>query len=162
MTGPGDQSAPCVSPDGHWILYLEYRGAEGGAEEVTRVMRLPVAGGPPEKVFDTQATAQFRCATPPATLCVVSASDGAETVFAEFDPLQGLGGELARVSAGKVPAWDLSFDATRLAITRTIARDSHALAAGRLYPRHQVGSRAPGHERGLDCGRNRLVRNRLE
>ncbi len=116
VTGPGDQSAPCVSPDGHWILYLEYRGAEGGTEEVTRVMRLPVAGGPPEKVFDTQATAQFRCATPPATLCVVSASDGAETVFAEFDPLQGLGSEVARVSAGKVPVWDLSFDATRLAI----------------------------------------------
>jgi eukaryotic-like serine/threonine-protein kinase len=116
VTGLGDQYMPRVTPDGQWILYLESRREEAGGEGVTRLMRLPVAGGPSEKVFDTQAVAQFRCAVPPATRCVLSTSDGAETVFTEFDPLRGTGSELARVSAGKLPVWDLSFDATRVAI----------------------------------------------
>ena len=116
VTGPGDQVAPCASPDGRWILYMEIRRNEGDTGEITRLMRMPVAGGPPERVFDTQRTAQFRCATRPATLCVASNSDGTATVFTEFDPLQGLGRELARTTAGTLPLWDLSPDGTKVAI----------------------------------------------
>jgi Tol biopolymer transport system component len=119
VTGPGDQSAPAVSPDGRWVLYLERKEGEAGAEQKTRVMRMPVAGGPPERVFDTQATASFRCAASPAAVCVLSTSSGTETVFTSFDPQKGLGREVARVSAGTLPAWDLSPDGVRLAILIT-------------------------------------------
>jgi len=117
VTGPGDQSWPLVTPDGAWILYLDVVGAGDHASNPTaRLMRVPVDGGPAEKVFDTQAAAQFRCARAPASLCVVSAKDGAETVFTAFDPMHDLGRELTRVPAGSQPtSWDLSPDGTTVA-----------------------------------------------
>lgn len=119
VTGPGDQSAPLVTPDGAWILYLDVAGAsDHDSGRTARIMRVPVDGGPAENVFDTQPAAQFRCARAPASLCVVSTKVGAETVFTAFDPQHGLGRELTRVPAGSEPtSWDLSPDGTTVAFT---------------------------------------------
>ncbi len=130
VTGPGDQSWPCISPDGRWILYEDLGSASAGNPAPTaRLMRLPVAGGPPEAVLDMQPTAGYCCAAHPApgatraSLCVLSEMQGADMVFMAFDPLLGRGRELTRVRAEVGSPWDLSPDGAALAI---VVQDSVA------------------------------------
>jgi hypothetical protein len=61
VTGRGDQYAPMLSPDRAWILYAE-QDAAGQVPTSTnaRLMRIPVTGGPVEKVLDIHGLATFR------------------------------------------------------------------------------------------------------
>ncbi len=84
-----------VSPDGRWVLYSEAFLAEGGRLHGSRVMRLPLNGGPPRLVYEsTQAELQdYPCARSPASVCVVIEADHDErrlTVSA-LDPVNGKG-----------------------------------------------------------------------
>jgi hypothetical protein len=100
-------------------------------------MRMPAGGGPPEQILETAGNwgrgdagvfvdgdycwsyPDFRCspAARPAP-CVISEADGVDqTVFTAVDPLRGRQGEVARVALpAQFVAWDLSPDATRLAV----------------------------------------------
>ena len=145
VTGPGDQSGPLVSPDGAWILYLDVAGTnDHDANQTARLMRVPIDGGPAEKVFDTQPVAQFRCARAPASLCVVSTRDGAETVFNAFEPLHGLGRELTRVPAESGPTyWDLSSDGTDMAFVASVMPPVIRTVSLRDGATHDVAITAP-------------------
>ena len=117
VTGPGDQFGPRMSPDGAWILFKDggvapFKPASQGA----RIMRMPVTGGPPEKVLDTQASATIRCGLRAGGPCVLSELDHGQMVFTAFDPVRGRGLELARTPAEGVLAWDLSPDGTALVV----------------------------------------------
>lgn len=106
---PGSQWYPISSPEGKWILY-----GSGST-----LMRVPVSGGPSEKVLEVKGSAIFRCSSPPSAVCILGelAEEKNQYVFSTFDPIQGRGNELARTKA-KPPFnnWDLSPDGTQVAM----------------------------------------------
>jgi hypothetical protein len=83
-------------------------------------MRASVSGGPPHPVPVGGPFAGFRCPAVRGKPCVLQQSNGRQYVFYALDPMTGKGAELAR--ADRDPAgqydWDLSPDASRLAIVK--------------------------------------------
>ena len=78
---------------GAFILYLvsEKRGAPA-----TRLMRIPVGGGPPELVLRGEKIKNFSCARE-ANLCVVVEEVEGKQILTTFDPLKGRGRKAADV-----------------------------------------------------------------
>jgi Tol biopolymer transport system component len=113
--GPEEMRAPRLSPDGAWVLYVAWPAAEGGAPASGRLMRLPVAGGPPQVVLEVKgypgsartprrqsmvtsaSHIEFRCAAQGSATCVLSEVDGNWLIFSTFDPVQGRKGEVTRM-----------------------------------------------------------------
>ena len=119
VTGPGNKHDPAVSPDGAWILYVQ--DVAGGN---TRIMRVPIAGGPPQLVLEGPGIDGSECSRSPRSLCVLGerTPDGKQYVFTALDPMQGRGHELVRVDL-KQPIlsyyWSLSPDGSRIAFTQS-------------------------------------------
>ena len=137
VTGPDAHFAPLVSPDGLWLLY-DVKDAHGDSKAPDRIMRMPLNGGPPELVL-TLALDGFRCATAPATLCVVSqrTPDRKQVLFNAFDPIKGLGQEVEKVETDPSLdyAWDLSPDGRRIAMVMRLSEGAikiHSLADHRI------------------------------
>ena len=129
-TGPQDKWAPQVSPDGKWVIYLQWAGAADGTLSSGKLMRSAVAGGAPESVMDVEghpnvngypgATTggfpSFRCPHT-GTDCVLAEKHEEQIVFSLFDPVKGRKAELVKVPFHRVhTGWDLSPDGTRVAI----------------------------------------------
>lgn len=134
LLGAGDARAARISPDGQWMLYLSWVGpdARTGATRV-RLMRMPVAGGAPSSILETEADwgrgesamsagdgnwtyPNYRCPEIAGAPCVIGEAKDRQTVFAAFDPVTGRKGEVARVEKpAESLAWDLSRDGSRLA-----------------------------------------------
>jgi Tol biopolymer transport system component len=130
-TGPEDKWAPQVSPDGKWVIYLQWAKAADGTLLSGKLMRAPVAGGAPESVMDvedhpnlngypgttTGGFPSFRCPHAGSD-CVLAEKQEKQIVFSSFDPVQGRKAELVKVPFHAVhTGWDLSPDGTRVAIT---------------------------------------------
>ena len=130
-TGPDDKWAPQLSPDGNWILYLQWTKAADGRLSSGRMMRASAAGGAPESVMDveghpnvdeyagttTGGFPSFRCSRTGAD-CIVAERKEKEIVFSTFDPVKGRKAQVAKVPFNRVrTAWDLSPDGTQLAVS---------------------------------------------
>ena len=111
-----------LSPEGKWVLVHVERIP---ASPKQSVMRVPITGGSPELIFETQVWSQINCAKAPSNLCVVTerSADGKQMVVTAFDPMKGRGSELFRHNvdpfsepAGPGPLLDLSSDGTRFAV----------------------------------------------
>jgi serine/threonine protein kinase len=131
-TGPGDAIIPRMSPDGTWVLYLVYP-KESGSSAPARLMRVPIAGGPPQLVLTASIVDTHRCARSPATLCAIAEQtpDRKQLVFTSFDPVEGRGPELIRFDIDPTASytWDLSPDGTRIALrSRSEQQTIHVLA----------------------------------
>lgn len=98
---------PRLSPDGSLVLYedsghdsLHIRPPQDSQAEIApsrqRLMRVPVAGGPPQLVLEGTGISNFQCATSPSKLCVFSEFAPGEEHFYTFDPLKGKGSEISR------------------------------------------------------------------
>jgi hypothetical protein len=92
------------SPDGEWVLYWSNTG------RVSRILRMPVAGGAPLEVlsFPKGIVANFRCVSAGkkcvlAEFKIVNGKDSA--VFSSLDPMHG---NLQLLSA--VPLWSRGFE----------------------------------------------------
>jgi Tol biopolymer transport system component len=133
VTGPEEKRAPQVSPDGKWLLYMQWlRGSEGAPPSSGKVMRMPIASGPPEAVMDFKGYSglgvmspastsggypSFRCPPRGESSCVLAEVRDGHIVFTAFDPLQGRKEELARISHNfDFRTWDLSPDGNRVAV----------------------------------------------
>ncbi len=106
-----------VSADGSWILYWMSHD----------LMRMPVVGGPPERVLTTGSVSAgaFRCGGTSRSGCVLGERDleRNQYVFTAFDPLTGKGEELTRVEDHPpFSNWDLSPDGTRVALVHNDGR----------------------------------------
>lgn len=113
--GPEEMRTPRLSPDGAWILYLAWPRVQSGAPHSGRLMRLPVAGGPPQVVLEVKgypgsaqtprrrglvtsnSHIEFRCAFRGSAICVLSEVDQNWLVFTAFDPVLGRKGEITRM-----------------------------------------------------------------
>ena len=81
---------PNLSPDRAFVLYLV---SEKPGSTATRLMRVPVRGGPPERVLTGEKINNFSCARE-ANLCVVVEEAEGKQIFTTFDPLKGRGEKL--------------------------------------------------------------------
>ena len=117
VVGPGEQTEPRLSPDGSWVLYWD--DAEKGGQAPARLLRIPIAGGPPESVLEAIRGSVLRCARGRST-CVLSEFDKAagKLVFSTVDPIRGREGELVKLETEPLgsPAWDLSPDGMTVAV----------------------------------------------
>jgi hypothetical protein len=105
---------PRLSADGSQVLYLSYLKPEDNSVPVD-LMRRPLAGGPPQLVLQEKGITNFQSARSPSALCIFSKLLGADNIFVFFDPIHGVGRELARTSNG-FANWTLSPDGKQLAV----------------------------------------------
>jgi len=105
--GPGDALAPTLSPDGFWILYAATPKAEGSSLSV-RLMRVPLTGGVPQEILKTKGYISHDCGRFPETLCFFGELTEREIILWAFDPVQGKGRELTRISVSPSEGYDLA------------------------------------------------------
>jgi serine/threonine protein kinase len=91
VSSPEDESHPNFSPDRTFILYLV---SEKRRADATRLMRIPVSGGPPELVLTGEKIKNFSCAREVNLCAVVEEVDGKQILTA-FDPVKGRGEKLS-------------------------------------------------------------------
>jgi DNA-binding winged helix-turn-helix (wHTH) protein/Tol biopolymer transport system component len=104
---------PRLSADGSQVLYLSQTDPADRSVPLS-LMRLPVAGGPPQLVLRDIALGNYQCARLPSTLCIGTKFEKNGTVFFSFDPVGGIGHELTKLS-GLPHDWSLSPDGRTLA-----------------------------------------------
>lgn len=105
---------PRLSADGSQVLYLAYPKL-GNTSLPVALMRLPLAGGPPQLVLQAPRIVNFQCARPPSQLCIFSRqAEANHHIFAAFDTEHGMGRELTTIDS--VTNWSLSPDGSLLAI----------------------------------------------
>jgi len=89
----------CVTPDGHWFIYLTSSSTGQPQGATGELMRIPVAGGTSQELFSTRNLQWFGCARTPSKLCAISErnEDRKEVIVTSFDPERGRGREVARI-----------------------------------------------------------------
>jgi Tol biopolymer transport system component/predicted Ser/Thr protein kinase len=112
-----------LSPDGSWILYWQIARPEGKAPpSLVRLMRQPVAGGPPETVlelpFAVAVGTDCFCPGKPANPCVLNEWEGKSLHFYAFDPVRGKGGSLGKIEVETIApvGWAVSPDGSQIAV----------------------------------------------
>ena len=129
VTGSQDFCTARVSADGSWVLYLVLPRSFGRPSTPIPLMRVPVSGGPSQLVLEAHNLVDWRCARPPATLCVLeeaSPDNKLHTVTA-FDPVKGRGRVLATIAVDPRTASGtaISPDGTRLAFVKQGEPEGH-------------------------------------
>jgi DNA-binding winged helix-turn-helix (wHTH) protein/Tol biopolymer transport system component len=104
---------PRLSADGSQVLYGSQIDPANPSTPVS-LMRLPVAGGPPQLVLRGVGLGNYQCARLPSTLCIVHKPQKNDCIFLSFDPQHGIGRELLRTHDG-CHNWSLSPDGRTLA-----------------------------------------------
>jgi DNA-binding winged helix-turn-helix (wHTH) protein/Tol biopolymer transport system component len=113
---------PRLSADGSQALYLSYPEPNATSLPIA-VMRVPLAGGPPQLVLQAPDIGNIQCAGPQSRLCIFNQQVGATNVFISFDPEHGIGREITRVDSQNGFNWSLSPDGSLLAMFR----DGHTI-----------------------------------
>jgi hypothetical protein len=132
VAGPDDKWGPQVTPDGKWLLFLQWaKSAPGSTPPPGKLMRVPVGGGPAETVFEVKghppneagfilATVggypSFACPKHGQGSCILAEDVEKNVVFTSFDATQGRQKEVSRVKTDPdFVAWDLSPEGDRIA-----------------------------------------------
>jgi Tol biopolymer transport system component len=134
VTGPEEKWAPQISPDGKWVLYMQWpKAAERATAASGKLMRVPLGGGPAEAVMDIRGRPgnssssdpldtvggypSFRCPAQASAACVVAEEGEKEIIFTAFDPTQGRKSELVKVPVNPGhTSWGLSSDGKQVAL----------------------------------------------
>jgi Tol biopolymer transport system component/DNA-binding winged helix-turn-helix (wHTH) protein len=110
---------PRLSPDGTQLLYVQY---PNWGERVASVplMRVPLAGGTPQKVVEANWISNHQCARAPAKVCLYSVAGENELTFFTFDVFKGKGAQLFQIKDDfpQLYNWSLSPDGKMLAIAK--------------------------------------------
>ena len=116
--GKDNLGHPQLTPDGLSALYLVFPSS-GKSTDNSRLMRIPLAGGPSELVLEGAGIGEYACARLPSTMCIYSRIDNGFQRFFTFSPAGGKGEEIlaARRQSDEGPgsAWSLSPDGKYLA-----------------------------------------------
>jgi Tol biopolymer transport system component len=122
VRGREDMIVPRLSPDGHDILFLVTPSAGATADTKTRLMRVPLTGGPPQTVLEAPGISNQQCARLPSTVCILSRYQPGKEQFFFFDPEKGLGAQIAKAEINSVNSfdfnWSLSADGRMLVMAR--------------------------------------------
>ena len=93
VTGSADLLTPRLSPSGDWIVYWEDPKTTDSPSNLVRLMRIPVGGGVPQLVLETDHRTAYDCARVPASPCVLleESQDEKKWMVTALDPLKGRG-----------------------------------------------------------------------
>jgi Tol biopolymer transport system component/predicted Ser/Thr protein kinase len=112
--GPDNEQNARLSPDGSWVVYSS-TSRSGGVPQ-SRVMKVPVAGGPPQLVGTPPRLVGLRCPLGArAAPCIVAQRDQKQTVLSTLDLGNGALREVARVD-GAIGSLDISPDGKQIAL----------------------------------------------
>lgn len=131
-----------LASDGKTLLYL-VMPKFGDTSTRVRLMRVPLAGGPPELVLEGDGINNQQCAFAPATLCLFSVLSSNQIRFFTFDPTSG--------KSQEVPEWKRN-NADYYKFNWSMAPDGRTLAIStgtREEPAITLKSTADGSERSL-------------
>jgi DNA-binding winged helix-turn-helix (wHTH) protein/Tol biopolymer transport system component len=124
LTGSESVRLARVSPDGAWIVYSAVSDSQHPDRSASvRLMRVPVNGGAPEPILQTDArNFDFDCPRVSKAPCVLQqrSPDWKEERYSGFDPLSGRLKEIFRTRVARVEEfsqWTVAPDGSRLAIT---------------------------------------------
>ena len=107
---PGNAAMEQLSPDGRWILFMQFGGSP---QRAIGIFRVPVEGGPVEQVSTTGSLEEFHCSASFTGRCVVREAIAQDKlVYYSLDPIKGMGEELARTpwEPNRLGDWGLSAD----------------------------------------------------
>jgi DNA-binding winged helix-turn-helix (wHTH) protein/Tol biopolymer transport system component len=104
---------PRLSADGSQILYLAYSNPRDSSYLVP-LMRVPLAGGPPQLVLQASSITNHQCASLPSHVCILSSQTGPDATFLTFDTEHGIGRVVTKTD--HFTNWSLSRDGSKLAI----------------------------------------------
>jgi eukaryotic-like serine/threonine-protein kinase len=119
---PGkDCGTTFLTPNGSWMLYREWTPTPPGApHSLSWLMRRPVAGGSPERVFEEPVDTMWDLGCPRQrdSFCIFSRHEGKDIVFYKLDPTRGIGDQLGKLEAPprRLDNWDISPDGSRVAL----------------------------------------------
>ena len=120
---------PRLTPDRGTVLYLVTPKFDQTTNQV-RMMRVPLAGGPPQLVLKADGLNNHQCSVLPANVCIFSSIQEGEIRFFRFDPLTGESNELPQLKRRETDYysfnWSLSPDGTTLATSRKSMPNSDA------------------------------------
>ena len=122
-TGSDSIAVARMSPGGRWLLYTTFANVNyPDQSELTRVMRVPIGGGAPELLFDTEATdVGISCGIPAGTACLISQTDPKkrQVRLQTFDPATGKRRPIFEVAAlpERSVNWTISPDGSHIAMT---------------------------------------------
>jgi Tol biopolymer transport system component/DNA-binding winged helix-turn-helix (wHTH) protein len=143
-----------LTPDGSSLLYLA-SPLPGGPSAKSRLMRVPLSGGPPQTVFESPSIGNFQCARLPATVCILSTIETDKLSFFYFDPMKGIGNKInsdALAAFYYKSNWSLSPDGRTFALAR--------LDGSQSEPQFQLVSLADSSVRTIpvrDCHRINFI-----
>ena len=121
VAGNDQTMGPRLTPDNSTVLYRIWPKL-GDNSTSDRMMRVPLAGGPPQIVLQHKGMSNLQCARLPSTLCIFDSRSATEMSFFRFDPFTGKSEEIpqARIQ-GETPYaynWSLSPDGKILALSK--------------------------------------------
>jgi Tol biopolymer transport system component/DNA-binding winged helix-turn-helix (wHTH) protein len=105
---------PRLSPDGSELLYLVApRNADPSS--AIKLMRVSLAGGPPQLVLEEPGIPDLQCARLPSSLCVFFKPGSEDIAVYSLDSVRGKGQEVLRIPFGN---YGLSPDGSQIASIR--------------------------------------------
>jgi Tol biopolymer transport system component/DNA-binding winged helix-turn-helix (wHTH) protein len=139
--GKQNEWLPRLTPDGLSMLYL-VSGTRAEPSDNTRLMRIPISGGPSQLVLEGPGIVNYQCAKLPSSVCLYGQVDSEYYRFFIFDPSAGKGAELsaARIKKENGPnSWNLSPDGKYLVTLPT--QDPYKASGLRILSLHDNATR---------------------
>ena len=122
VRGRDEAVVPRLSPDGNSIIYLITPSTGAAVNTNSRLMRIPLAGGPSQLILEAIGINNQQCARLPSTVCVLSRFEPGHERFFYFDPEKGMGAEIPKAEISSANAydfnWTLSPDGQMLAMSK--------------------------------------------
>ena len=120
--GSEETSLPRLAPDNATVVFEIWPrlGAPPGSPR--RLMRISLAGGPPQQILERSDLGNVQCARAPSTLCLYDLRGPTMVSFFRFDPLTGESEELPQLRIQ---------DASSYAYNWTLSPDGKILATGK-------------------------------
>ncbi len=125
---------PRLSPDGTEVLYEVYSTKWEPMSHVRPIMRVPLAGGAPQKVLEAMELMNHQCARAPSTVCVYSQAEKDALAFFTFDPVKGNPKQILRIK-DDLPysyGWSLSPNGAMLAVAKGLDLPNESIV--RIFP----------------------------
>jgi Tol biopolymer transport system component/DNA-binding winged helix-turn-helix (wHTH) protein len=110
-----------LTPDGLTVLYVIWPKV-GESPAPGGLMRVPLAGGPPEVLIKQNGIGNVQCTSLPAAFCLYDLRSTDQMSFFRFDPVTGASQELPQLKIQGEPSygynWSLSPDGKTLATSK--------------------------------------------
>jgi Tol biopolymer transport system component/DNA-binding winged helix-turn-helix (wHTH) protein len=110
--GSEETSLPRLAPDDATVIFEVWPKLGAPSPSPRRVMRMSLAGGPPQPVLQRDGLGNILCARPPSNLCLYDLRGPAQVSFFRFDPMTGDSEELPQLRIQDASAsaynWSLS------------------------------------------------------